>query len=504
MASAAGGQSSKGRVFIAGAGLAGCTFARILVDSGYDVIMADCGGQHSRLPGENLKNFHNYQADVDQFGAVVRGLMHPVSIPPHKGAAYTRNALNPRQREDRNLPGAVVAYAIGGMAVHWTCAIPRQHETERAGFIDDQEWDRLYTEAERMMNINRDVRSGSVRHQVLKAFLEEQGEPVRETPLAAERRTAEFVYHTGADTILGELAEPGASSRLSLLAEHRVSHLERQGGRVMSARVRNLRTGEDSNIEADIYVAAAGWLHSAQILWNSHIMRDEDSALGRYLHDHLFTGCQVVLGPEILKRIGQISGGGSSGPDELPIPMEDPAPHLYLPVDHGRPWHGMMFREAFQFDQFAPDVDDRLIVDFKWFGMIDTVRTNRVTFEPDIFDRFGMPQPTFDFQLGAEDKDRLEKMMADMQRVAKMIGGYAPKGDPMYVPLGASTHTMGATRMGPANDGTSVVNPNSQVWDFDNLYVAGNNVLPTPNACNPTPTSLALAIKAARHIVGRS
>lgn len=86
-------------VFIAGAGIVACTFARVLVEEGgLRVLMVDAGAQHSRLPGENLKNFPNFQRDVDQFGGIVRGLMHPASIAPvNNQAEYTRNALNPHQ-----------------------------------------------------------------------------------------------------------------------------------------------------------------------------------------------------------------------------------------------------------------------------------------------------------------------------------------------------------------------------------------------------------------------
>ena len=68
---------------------------------------------------------------------------------------------------------------------------------------------------------------------------------------------------------------------------------------------------------------------------------------------------------------------------------------------------------------------------------------------------------------------------------------------------GASLHYQGTTRMGATDDGTSVCGPNSEVWDVAGLYVAGNNVIPTPIACNPTLTSVALAIGGARDIAAR-
>lgn len=184
--------------------------------------------------------------------------------------------------------------------------------------------------------------------------------------------------------------------------------------------------------------------------------------------------------------------------------MKDLPPHLYIPLAEDRPWHGQIFREAFQFDPLTPDVDSRLIIDLKWFGMIDPVPSNRMTFESDIMDRIGMPQPTFDFKLGADDKKREHQMMIHMQDVAFDLGDYLT--EPWRVPLGASTHTMGATRMGPDDDNgrTSVVDSHSKVWGFDNLYVGGNCVIPTHNASNPTLTSVALAIRAARYLLSGS
>lgn len=503
-----GGSSSKQNhydVFIAGGGIVACTFARILVDAGFNVLMVDAGAQHSSRVGENLKNYYNYQVDPDQFGGVVRGLMHPVSVPVAAGHPSTRNALNPNQDASENLPGAVVAYALGGMAIHWTCAIPRHHTArERMPFLSAAEWDEFYTRAELLLRKNSDIHEGSLRHRVLKRFLSDRGWPVQNTPLAAVRESASYVRYTGADTVLGDLAEPGPRPKLTICPEHCVLKLLHKSGRVRAAVVRNLRTRQEYTVNAGSFVVAAGWLHTAQILWNSQIYNEEKSALGCFLSDHTFAACRIVLRNKIVKEIAEeaklLGVKEDEGSYSLPIPMSDPPPHLYIPVDEKREWHGQIFREAFQFDPLVMPIDSRLVLDLKWFGMIDPERSNRVRFESTIRDRLGMPQPTFTFSLGREDKRRLAEMTDHMREVAGDLGDYLPGSEPFNPPLGASTHTMGATRMGESDNGESVVDRNSKVWGFDNLHVGGNCVISTANASNPTLTSVALAIKAADNI----
>jgi choline dehydrogenase-like flavoprotein len=54
--------------------------------------------------------------------------------------------------------------------------------------------------------------------------------------------------------------------------------------------------------------------------------------------------------------------------------------------------------------------------------------------------------------------------------------------------------------MGAADDGSSVADPWSRVWGYENLLVGGNELIPTATAMNPTLMRVAIAVRGARKV----
>ena len=66
---------------------------------------------------------------------------------------------------------------------------------------------------------------------------------------------------------------------------------------------------------------------------------------------------------------------------------------------------------------------------------------------------------------------------------------------------GSSLHYTGTVRMSALDEGSGVCDDRGRVWGFDNLYLAGNGVIPTALAANSTLTAVAVAVRMVRELV---
>lgn len=549
----------KADILIVGSGPVGSAFAREIWElkeqQGKDlsIIMVDAGDQLSRRPGEHLKNAFVYQRDYNAFTGLISSHLFDLSIATdnrpvitldptafsvdltsNKYKGFIRNNQNPYQNPFKNVDGAAAAFNVGGMAVHWTCAIPRQNsEIEQSNLIRPNEWNLLYDRAEELLALDKNnevfkdsIRNMLVLHEIKQAF---PGRGVRDLPLAVQPNLTDStqVIWSGGDTVLGEdlvqiVEQDQPNARFQILPHHlctELCHDHTDDSKIAVAHCRDLSKSKEEgqvSIFADKFIIAAGAVLTPQLLYNSDI---RPPALGRHLCEQPKTFCQIVLKEKFIKQLRKrkfpeltsemeqaIDKHEQKYPnDPIPIPFQDLAPQVNIPVTKDHPWHCQIHRDAFKYGAVPENVDDRIIVDLRWFGLIEPRYSNRVKFEDDKSDIHGLPQPTFEFELTPDDSKHAHKMMSDMVNAAVVLGGFLPGSEPRFMPIGSSLHITGTIRMGPdtdTNSETSVVDTYGAVRGKSNLWLGGNGVIDKGTACNPTLTSVALAVRSSRKIMG--
>ncbi|KAI5926247.1 hypothetical protein F4810DRAFT_725958 [Camillea tinctor] len=531
-------------VVVIGSGPTGATYARKLVDAGIQVYMVEIGAQETLIPGDHKKNNYIVQKNLNNFINIVNGELDELSVPtnkqsvpsldpsvwsidPHQGTIA--NGQNPFQDAYYNIPSAAASRTVGGMGSHWTCCTPRQHpKLERSNLFNSEEWDRLYTEAEERIKTNSTIFEDSIRHQLVKHVLQDYtyGHGEREfipMPLAVQKFPDQtYLEWSCPATVFGHITRtpdrPG-SKLFTLRPQARCTRLIRNkmegpnSGVVEAALCKDLKTNKPFIVRAKKYVIAAGAVLTPGIMFNSgwDDNSNELPALGRYLTEQTMAFCQVILSRDLVDKIPKdpynlgwkekVERHMARHPkDVLPIPFNDMDPQVYTPLSENYPWHTQIHRDAFSYGQVPATVDQRLIVDLRWFTWVSPEKKNCVSFSHEITDQFGMPQPTFNFQVPREDARRAHDMIEDMCNVASKLGGYLPGAEPKMLQPGSAIHISGTTRAGTSKE-DSVCDRYGRVWGTDNVVVGGCNVIPTGAACNPTLTAICFAIAGADKII---
>jgi pyranose oxidase len=518
-------------VLIVGSGPVGATFARALAegDPTKKILMVDLGVQLTPSPGTNAKNIYLYnfgEDGLDTLSQIVKGELTstshpnqepwpehlgPISQPRIPPVNYQINGGNPDQEDWENIPAAASSFNVGGMGAHWTCCTPRPTPIERIAFIENGEWDTLITRAENLLKTNQNSFVESFRGQVVRQQLSAvfdpklpEGRKVQMLPLACERQSKTWVQWTGVDTILGPLAETGRipQERFELRPETICRELLVDGDRIVGAKLEHLPSLQNQRVLADVVIVAANAFYTPQLLWKSGI---RPRALGHYLNDQPMAFCQIVLKHELLDKIRELWDAPDPRIDPVPIPIDDPIPNVWIPFSYPEhPFHCQIHRDAFPYSILPENIgiDHRAIIDLRWFTRKEVRYEDHISFSDKYVDMYGMPQITFHYTLSEEDERTIQAAMTDMARAGESLGAFLPGAEPQILARGSSLHFQGTFRMGPdpkAED--SVCDPYSKVWGFQNLYLGGNGIIPTSTACNPTLTSVTLALRACDQIL---
>lgn len=487
-------------MIIVGTGPAGAAYARILSEERPDlrILQFDAGAVITDPPGAHVKNL------VDD---AARAAAQRLSEGPHPSTTqestdtldgYASDAARVvragtylldegYQLDDEvGLPALAFSTNVGGMGAHWTCACPRPGDSERVDFLPD--FDELLTTAERLLGVSSEVMAAApmarlVRKRLSEALDSRRTRPVTAMPLAVQRRDDGRLWWSGSDVIFGDETRKNGNHRLvprTLITAVRTSE-----ERVIGVIARDLQTGEVYEVDAPTVVVAADALRTPQLLWASGI---RPRALGRYLNDQ----------PQIVHAV-KLRDVPPQQPTREAGPIDVLTGVSWVPYTDAEPFHG----QVMQLDASPVPYDGQIlpgeVVGLGWFCQKDIREEDRVEFDSEIVDAYGMPAMRIHYDLTEKDRRTLARAKDEIVAVGNLLGD-AEFGDPIEFPPGASLHYQGTTRMGETDDGRSVCDENSEVWGYPGLYVAGNGVIPTALACNPTLTAVALATRGARAI----
>jgi len=125
---------------------------------------------------------------------------------------------------------------------------------------------------------------------------------------------------------------------------------------------------------------------------------------------------------------------------------------------------------------------------------------NRVTLDPDVKDRWGIPAARIDVRWRDNERAMDKDMMTAMAEMLDAAGCTDIKQHGSDNPPGHCIHEMGGARMSKtASDG--VVNRWNQAWDVKNLFLTDGSCMASCACQNPSITYMALTARATAHAV---
>ncbi|WP_405823694.1 GMC oxidoreductase [Streptomyces sp. NBC_01390] len=490
-------------VLVVGSGIMGAVVARLLRESdpGLRITMVDGGEAIGTAPGVHLHDVDDpalWERYNDRVTTGIQGMYTGAEVV--RKVADDLDALPPGMfhalafgEDAEAMPATALAWNAGGMGVHWTAATPWPAGDEVFDFGDPAGWTADLDTARRVLAVTPapigPTEVGGLVLDVLRRRYEAAGPPDRRPqpmPMAVTATDSGPLPRTAPGTIFPPIAAAGDPA-FTLVTGTLVTSLLVTEGRVAGARLRRVVGGAESELRAGTVVVCADALRTPQLLFASGIRPD---ALGRYLNEHAFVTARVLLD---LDRFG-------IDLDALPLPRvgEFCTDSLWLPQNGAlQPFHGQIMNRTYVDDDARPLAHS---VGVALYVPVESRPENRLVFSESDTDLAGLPRIGVGFDYSDTDRALITRALSEVRSLAEEFGPFDPATESALLPPGSSLHLTGTVRSGAADDGTSVCGPDGRVWGFDNLYLAGNGVIPTSMAANVTLTGAVTAVRAARAI----
>ena len=305
------------------------------------------------------------------------------------------------------------------------------------------------------------------------------------------------------------IARALATGRCDLVTEAMVARIETSSGRVTGVTYFD-HDGQTQTVAADVVICAGGAVETARLLLNSaspehpHGLGNGYDQVGRYLQGHYYPGAVGLMPEPVYDGVGPgistatvqfnhgnegVIGGGMLANEfiELPIIFW----YRQLPPDLPR-WGAA--NKAFMRENYT-----RVM---RVTGPVQEIPhpEARVTLDPQVRDRWGIPVARLSGTAHRETVKTAVFMFNRAREWLEAAGAVRVWGQPPGLYLSGGQHQAGTCRMGD-DPRTSVVDKWGRVHGHDNLFVMDGSVHVTNGGFNPVLTILALAFRAAAHLV---
>jgi pyranose oxidase len=505
-------------ILIIGSGPVGATYARILSEQkpNAKILMIDAGPKVSDKIGQHVKNITDHKA-MESAQILSQGpkkTPYPMISVAERALAVQRGELSAEvlarsgthlvldqidEIKNNEMPSISMSTNIGGMGIHWTCACPTPGNGEKITIIPENEMDESLAKAREILNVTQSAFPSSPESEAILNILNQtlgtnhaENRQAQPMPLACKTDEAGNRYWTASDVILGNALE---NPNFELRSETICRKLIHENGKIIGAEIEHIQSKEKETIKAKIVIVAADPLRTPQLLWASNI---RPKALGHYLNEHPFVFTFVELDKDLVKNHSQNPKSKIENPKS-----NDPTVGVFwVPFDvPNHPFHGQIMHMDLSPMKTTVSDESKQIVGLGWGCLKESNFEDQIIFSETEKDYFGMPKMNFKFQYTANDLASIEAAKAYQKKVVNSFGKEIKDGGQTLMPPGTSLHYEGTTRMGAENDGESVCDTYSQVWDFENLFIGGNGVIPLATTSNPTLTSVALAVRSCKKII---
>ena len=488
-------------LLIVGSGIMGSVVARLVraASSGTRIVMVDGGPAIGAVPGLHLHDVAEPEIWSQYNTRVASGIQgFYTGLAPRASRARDVRELEAGMHllstlggDASAMPAAAAAWNVGGMGAHWTAATPWPASAEVFDHGDPERWERDLHTAQRALGVGGGGIGPSRPGRIVLAELRQRYRGIgpaermpQEMPMAVTPGPGGTLLRVGPSRIFPPLGS-GGDGRFTLLPRTLAVALDHDGHRVRGAVVLDVEHGDRRVIEAAATVVCADAFRTPQLLFASGI---RPQALGRYLNEHAFVTGRVLMD---LDRFGLERA-------ELPRPAdgEFATDSLWLPQNGpAQPFHAQIMNTTYLDEDDAPLAHS---VGLSLYSPVESRPENRIRFVEGRTDVTGMPRFEVDFGYTDTDLALVDAARSELRGIAGHFGDFDPGTESALLPPGSSLHQTGTVRMGTADDGTSVCDPQGRVWAFDNLFLAGNGVVPTAIVANATLTGSITAVRAAR------